>query len=180
MAITLGRSLAASALISLSINASGQVLSRPDRFGDAMQFLLPAAAAALSLRNDDMDGLKQFGLSVLVSQGTTEVLKQAVNSRRPDGTGKGFPSGHTSIAFVSAAYVDQRYGHEWGLPMYGLATLAAYSRVATHHHFAKDVVGGAAVGVASAYLFTHPISEHSRAMIGIGEVGLRVGFRTEW
>ena len=141
---------------------------------------MPAAAVGLSLREGDIEGLKQFGLSALVSQGTTEALKQVVDSRRPDGTGKGFPSGHTSIAFVSAAYVDQRYGHEWGLPMYGLATLTAYSRVATHHHFVKDVLGGAAIGVGSAYLFTHPVSEHSRAMVGLGETGLNVGFLTEW
>lgn len=172
-------------LVTLTLSAAStsgicQVKSRPDKFGDAMQYLMPAAAVGLSLREGDIEGLKQFGLSALVSQGTTEALKQVVDSRRPDGTGKGFPSGHTSIAFVSAAYVDQRYGHEWGLPMYGLATLTAYSRVATHHHFVKDVLGGAAIGVGSAYLFTHPVSEHSRALVGLGETGLNVGFLTEW
>lgn len=144
---------------------SAQVVVRPDHFGDAMQYLLPAAAAAITLHHDDMDGLRQLGLSAALSQGTTEVLKAVANSPRPDGSGRGFPSGHVSIAFASASYVHQRYGVGSAVPMYALAGLTAASRVSTHHHFTKDVVAGALIGSGSAWMLTHRLGEDSTAML---------------
>ena len=144
-----------------------QVVARPDRFGDVMELLLPAAAAALTLQRDDTEGLKELALSGALSLGTAEALKSAVNSPRPDGSKGGFPSAHASIAFVSAAYVHQRYGGQWAAPMYGLATLVGYSRVRTGHHYTKDVVGGALIGIGSALLLTHPLSERTRASLGV-------------
>ena len=137
------------------LDAGAQVVPTPDRFGDAMQYLLPAAAIGLTLHQGDREGLEQFAYSAVLSQGSTVALGAIVNSPRPDGGSRGFPSGHTSIAFVSAAYVHQRYGLWPAIPMYGLATLTGYSRVRTHHHFTKDVIGGAAVGIGSAFLLTH-------------------------
>ncbi len=113
-----------------------QVLARPDRFGDVMELLLPVAAAALTLERDDAEGLKELALSGALSLGTTEALKSAVSSPRPDGGKGGFPSAHAS--------------GQWAAPMYGLATLVGYSRVKTGHHSSKDVVGGALIGIGSA------------------------------
>jgi membrane-associated phospholipid phosphatase len=158
------KSLAAFALVLLSainFGVQAQVVAKPDHFGDAMQFILPATAAAISIGKEDTDGLKQFAYSALLSQGSTAILKNAVDSRRPNGTGQGFPSGHTSIAFASASFVHFRYGVGTALPLYVLAGLTAYSRVATHHHFTKDVIGGALIGTGSAYLLTHPLDKHT-------------------
>lgn len=158
----------------LATDVGAQVVARSDRFGDAMQLLLPAAAAALTLERGDAEGVKELALSGALAVGTTEVLKRAVNSPRPDGSKGGFPSAHASIAFVSAAYVHQRYGAQWALPMYGLATLAGYSRVRTHNHYAKDVVGGALIGIGSAFLLTHPLSGRTRATLGLERRTLQV------
>jgi membrane-associated phospholipid phosphatase len=163
-----------------STGASAQVVASRDRFGDAMALLLPAAAVALTLQHDDTEGLKQLGYSAGLTLGSTELLKYGVNSSRPDGSAHGFPSGHTSIAFVSAAYVHQRYGFETALPMYALATLTGYSRVRTHHHFAKDVVGGALVGIGSAFVFTHPIGARSFASLGYSGDQILVSYSTSW
>lgn len=148
-------------------SCSAQVLARPDRFGDVMELLLPAAAAALTLERGDVDGLKELALSGALAVGTTEVLKRVVNSPRPDGSRGGFPSAHASIAFVSAAYVHQRYGAQWAVPMYGLATLAGYSRVSTHNHYFKDVMGGALIGIGSAFLLTHSLNSRTHAALGL-------------
>lgn len=167
-------------MVLMPIQCEAQVVATRDRVGDVLQLVLPLAAAGLSLKNDDMEGLKEFGLSVALSQGTTEVMQRAVNSRRPNGSGQGFPSGHTSIAFVSASYVQQRYGWGPAIPMYGLAVLTGYSRVHTHHHYVKDVLGGAAVGIASAALLTHPLGERTQAAVGYGGGGLTAYVSHQW
>jgi membrane-associated phospholipid phosphatase len=157
-------SAAAICVISASVHA--QVVARQDRFGDVVGYvLLPAAAVALTLQKDDMDGLWQLGYAAVLTKASTEVLKHAVKSKRPDGTEFGFPSGHTSIAFASAAYVHERYGLAPSIPMYALAALTGYSRVRTHQHFTKDVVGGAAVGILSARITTHPFTPSSRVSL---------------
>jgi membrane-associated phospholipid phosphatase len=141
----------------------------------------PVAAIGLTLKSDDMDGLKQLAMSGALAVGTTEVLKRAVNTARPDGSPRGFPSAHASVAFVSAAYVQRRYGWEWAAPMYGLAAATAYTRVSSHNHFAKDVVGGALIGIGSAFLFTHPLGRNTLAALAPSEAGgVKVMVFSQW
>ena len=64
-----------------------------------------------------------------------------------------FPSGHSATAFAFASGV----GHAFPLasiPLHGLATVVAYSRVHTGVHYPGDVVVGAVAGVAIAQLTT--------------------------
>ena len=84
------------------------------------------------------------------------------------------------VVFASAAFVQERYGLTPALPFYALATLTAYSRVHTHHHFVKDVVGGAAIGAGSAFLLTHPLGPHSVASVGLAGGGLRIELSAQW
>jgi hypothetical protein len=151
------RSFAASAMLAACLAcgaARAQVVVTPDPVGDALRYAVPLGAAALTLYHHDTDGLEQLGLTLLVSQGTTEVLKRVVNSPRPDGTGYGFPSGHTSAVFASAGFVHRRYGMQEAWPFYVLATVTAYERVHHGHHFTRDVIGGAVMGMGSAYFLT--------------------------
>ena len=168
------------ASIAVSHHVHAQVSSTSDRFGDAMQFILPAAAIGLTLHENDTEGLKQFAYSAALSQGTTEILKYSINSVRPDGSSRGFPSGHTSIAFASAGFVHQRYGIASAVPFYGLAALAGYSRIRTHHHFTKDVFGGAIVGTGSAFLFTSPIGSHSASMMSYDGERIALSYFHSW
>src|ERR1043166_9233979 len=88
--------------------------------------------------------------------GFTYGLKYAVSETRPNGGSHSFPSGHTSISFCSAEFVRKRYGWEYGIPAYALASLVAYSRVEAGEHYPHDVIAGAGIGIASSLIFTRP------------------------
>ena len=139
--------------------AAAQVQATSDPVGDALRYGLPLAAAALSLYHRDGEGTLQLGLSYVVAQGTTEILKHTIDSPRPDGTGYGFPSGHTSAVFSAAGFVHRRYGLGEAWPFYALATVTAYERVHHHHHTTGQVVGGAVGGLGSAFFFTKPLPD---------------------
>jgi len=173
----------ASVAAACAFSASGhaQVVARQDRFGDVVGYvLLPATAVALTLQKDDMEGLWQLGYAAVLTMASTEVLKRAVNTKRPDGSDQGFPSGHASIAFASAAYVNARYGLAPSIPMYALAALTGYSRVRTHQHFTKDVVGGAAVGILSAHITTHPFTPSSRVSLSYSHDSVAVTYSSSF
>ena len=83
--------------------------------GDITVALLPSIAYGATFYLDDSNGRAQFYQSFFSNIAITEVLKQSVQRKRPDQhDNKSFPSGHTSIAFQSAAFIYQRYG--WNLP----------------------------------------------------------------
>jgi membrane-associated phospholipid phosphatase len=125
--------------------------------GDILLFALPAAAVGLSLYNGDMNGLLQYGLSAGVTSGTTLGLKNSIFELRPDRSDRfSFPSGHSSSTFAAAEFIRKRYGWQFGLPAYALATFTAYSRVESRKHFVHDVAAGAALGILSSYIFTTP------------------------
>ncbi|CAN5430981.1 hypothetical protein BH11PSE7_BH11PSE7_21330 [soil metagenome] len=69
---------------------------------------------------------------------------------------------------------------ETALPFYGLAALTGYSRMATHHHFFKDVAGGALIGVGSSYLLTYPINAHTAVSLTPAEGGAMVNVSHVW
>lgn len=124
--------------------------------GDILQFVLPATAAGLTLGYRDWPGALEFGESAGVTLGVTYGLKYAVNERRPNGGSESFPSGHSSISFSAAEFMRKRYGWEYGIPAYAAASFVAYSRVESGEHYPHDVIAGAAIGIASSYIFTRP------------------------
>jgi membrane-associated phospholipid phosphatase len=149
--------LASLAAVVLSSSALAGAPCKDDPIGDSLQVLLPAAALGLSAWHDmDTPGMKQFGLSFVVAEGASGVLKYTVNSTRPCGGAHSFPSGHTTAAFATAAYVQQRYGITESVPFYALAGLTGYERVHTGHHRAGDVFAGAGIGIASSWFFVSP------------------------
>jgi hypothetical protein len=161
--------------------AQAQVVAQKDRFGDIMRFGLPLAAAALSGYERDIDGLKELGESLVLSQGATELLKHTVHSKRPDGTGHGFPSGHASAVFTAATYVQERYSLQWSLPFYALAAATAEERVRKHHHFTKDVVAGALIGSGSSWLLTDRFTgPRSGTSVWFMDGTLVVGYTKQW
>jgi membrane-associated phospholipid phosphatase len=161
------------------LTASAQTVARPDHLGDVLRLALPVAAAGWSLYQEDIAGLKEFGMSLAASEITTESVKRAVHDPRPTGSGKGFVSGHASTAFVSAGYLHQRYGVAAAIPAYALATVVAYRRVQTEHHFPRQVLGGAAIGLASAILFTNPRNQVQVAIVPT-RGGLAFNYAKRW
>jgi hypothetical protein len=130
--------------------------SNTERTGDILQVAIPALSLGSTFfMEEDFDGTKQFFKSFITSELATQALKKLINERRPNGNCcDSFPSGHTSVAFMGAAFIDKRYGWKYAVPAYIAATYVGYSRVQSNKHYTKDVVAGALVGIASSYFFT--------------------------
>lgn len=124
--------------------------------GDILQLVLPVTAAGLTLAHKDKEGGWELGESLAVTAGVTFALKYGIDERRPNGGHYSMPSGHTSVSFSAAEYMRKRYGWEYGVPAYAVASFVAYSRVESREHYTKDVIAGAGIGILSSYIFTKP------------------------
>jgi undecaprenyl-diphosphatase len=98
-------------------------------------------------------------LADAVADGLAAVLKVAVGDRRPAGGGPliaiphsdSFPSGHAATSFACATVLAALIPR--AAPAFCVLALAiGYSRVYVGVHWPLDVVGGAALGVATALL----------------------------
>lgn len=83
----------------------------------------------------------------VVNQSIVGAMKYAIGSERPNHTSfTSFPSGHTSVAFTTAAIASRYYGGKAGIPAYIAAGFVGYSRLDDRAHRLTDVVAGAALG----------------------------------
>ncbi len=131
---------------------------------DVLAVGIPLAAAVLSVANDDASGLMQLAKSEAFTLASVEVLKRTTHETRPNGKDdRSFPSGHTAVAFAAAQYMQMRGGWRYGVPAYLAASLTGYSRVRAKEHYWRDVLAGAALGIASSYYFTD-----NRERVGFG------------
>ena len=129
-------------------------------YGDIAQVALPVFAGGVSLVKEDYAGTAQLMVGTGITLGTVQALKYGLDTERPDGGSRSFPSGHTAAAFAGASYLHYRYGWEWGLPTYAAAALVGYSRVDADRHYWYDVVAGAAIANAVAYVMTDRVDEN--------------------
>jgi membrane-associated phospholipid phosphatase len=109
-----------------------------------------------------------FYKSVLYTHTLTELVKNVTRRQRPDnGDDRSFFSGHTSLTFVTSAFLFREIDHVldsqlWALSnptlrtalkvsaavvLYGWAGYVGYSRILDNKHFLSDVLVGAAVGI---------------------------------
>lgn len=149
--------LGAAALVSLgSIQPSPAAAeSAGETAGDVLRVAIPAAAFALTVRRDDTQGRRQFYRSFAANVGATYLLKDVVDKDRPDDSDDdAFPSGHASMAFHGAAFIHRRYGIRQAWPAYVLAGVTGATRVNADEHDTADVLAGAGVGIAAAFLLT--------------------------
>lgn len=72
---------------------------------------------------------------------------------------QGFPSGHATTLFALAAALGSLFPR-WRLPLYALAALLSFSRVAVNAHYPSDVVGGAMVGIATTLWLARLLARH--------------------
>ena len=137
--------------------------SDSEKAGDVLAVALPLAALGMTFYDKDPEGRWQLAKSIGVNTLATLALKGTVDKERPDGECcDAFPSGHTSSAFVSAAFIHRRYGPIRAVPAYVLATYVGYTRVDADRHATEDVLAGAAIGFLSAWFLT---SRHGNAQI---------------
>jgi hypothetical protein len=146
----------ATVLLVAACASSVAVADGIEKAGDVLMYTIPMVAFGASIAvEDDRTGtfqfLKSFGTSELLMQG----LKEITDKRRPDGDCcRSFPSGHASRAFAGAAFIHRRFGFRHAIIPYLGAGFVGVSRIHAERHFVEDVVAGAAIGIASAWLFT--------------------------
>ncbi|MBK9290707.1 MAG: phosphatase PAP2 family protein [Bacteroidetes bacterium] len=103
-------------------------------------------------------------ISVAVAVAITNLLKYTINRPRPfetytfiekltSGGSPSFPSGHTSDAFVLAMALSLAF-RKWWVTMLSFiwAFAMGYTRMGLGVHYPADVLTGAVVGVASAFV----------------------------
>ncbi|MGH7972247.1 MAG: phosphatase PAP2 family protein [Limisphaerales bacterium] len=163
----------------LPITAGGLTLVYPrSEGGGTVEDFLGHAEEKLGIGYRDTKGTIEFAESTALTLGATYILKYSINERRPNGGSQSFPSGHSSISFSSAEFMRKRYGWEYGIPAYALASFVAYSRVEAGEHHPHDVIAGAAIGIGSSFLFTRPYKGWTvEADVGAGYYGFRLSRR---
>jgi membrane-associated phospholipid phosphatase len=141
-------------LLTIYIQPPAHASNAFETYGNLGQYAIPAIAAGISWYQDDIDGLKQFSYSLAATGASVWALKNTVDSQRPNGEEKSFPSGHSALAFSGASYLQMRYGWTYGIPAYAAAGLVGWSRVDTEQHYWRDVIAGAVIATSFSYLFT--------------------------
>lgn len=125
-----------------------------EKAADIGAVALPAAAAGITALHGDREGAGELGKALLSTVAATAGLKLSIRKRAPNGDNHSFPSGHTSVAFAGASYLQRRYGWGYGVPSYLAASFVGASRVGTDHHRVRDVLAGAGIGYLSNVIFT--------------------------
>ncbi|MEX0707298.1 MAG: phosphatase PAP2 family protein [Woeseia sp.] len=137
--------------------------------GDILRVAVPTAAWALTFHYDDPQGRRDFYQSFAANIVATYALKQVVDKERIDGSDDdAFPSGHASTAFQGAAFLHRRYGIRRAWWAYALAAYTGWTRIDADEHDAADVLGGAAVGIASSFLLTQ---SREQSVVWVPEIG---------
>lgn len=138
--------------------------------GDVLVVAMPALSLSSTfIWKDGQKGTYQFSKSLAGTIALTYGLKLIIDKERPNGESKNsFPSGHTSIAFASASFIQKRYGWKFGIPAYLLAGYVGYSRIKAKKHDGWDVATGAVIGVGMSYLFTKPFNKNTKLQFSSG------------
>ena len=164
------RILAAIAAISAA-PVSAQAGDSFERAGDIAQIGLPVAAAVCAARQGRLgDFAGDFALQSVVVHGLKLGLGESSINRRPNGSYKGFPSGHTATAVAGAADLARHCfkGNKLasGL-LYGTAAAVGVSRITSDHHNVGQVAAGALIGYSAGKV---------TFSAGKGVFGVRIGF----
>jgi undecaprenyl-diphosphatase len=83
----------------------------------------------------------------LVERGRPLHFIPDIDVREGKGTGLGFVSGHTAVAFAVATALLPVLSLRWRVVAYCLAATVGLARIVFGVHFPLDVVGGASLGV---------------------------------
>lgn len=144
---------------------------------DIAVIALPTAALIGVLVQKDWKGLVQGVETAGATAAATLILKYAVKERRPDGSNMhSFPSGHSSVSFATAGFLQRRYGWKVGAPAYALAAYIGWGRVYAKKHYLWDVVAGGAIGAGCAYFFTTPFAKKHNLSLSPVYDGHTTGF----
>lgn len=143
--------------------------------GDIIYYATPVFCLATTLLKKDYIGTKQLVFSAVTAVGVSYILKHTIRKERPDGSNhRAFPSGHATVTFQGASFLQRRYGWKFGIPAYLLSGYVVWGRTYCDKHDWWDILCGAAIGVGSSYIFTKP---YGRSHISLSPtvIGKRAG-----
>lgn len=132
------------------------------RFDDALQHAPLLLGIFLDVSSDDVPReslLERFSAKAMGGLAVAVVVLGVKNFRlakRPDGEDRdSFMSGHTATAFLGAELLRLDYGAEYpwvAAAGYSVAMTTAMFRIWHARHWTGDVVAGAGVGIAAAWV----------------------------
>lgn len=131
------------------------------RLDDQLRYVPAIAVYALDLlgvkaRNNLVDRTIMLISSYAIVSITSSTIKGLSNRQRPNGSNyHSFPSGHTSLAFMTAEFLHQEYKHHsiwYSIGGYAIATGTGILRLYNNAHWVSDVVAGAGFGILSTKL----------------------------
>jgi membrane-associated phospholipid phosphatase len=148
---------------------------------DVLAIGLPIMAYTMTGLKRDKQGAWEATKSLGLTTVGTLALNALIDKDTPSGDADdAFPSGHSAIAFSSAAFMQRRYGWRTGLPAYAVAGYVGWLRVETDEHDWADVLGGAALGIAASTLFTQRWSDKVALSPWIGPHGAGLVVHARW
>lgn len=113
-------------------------------------------AAGVKSQSSTQRMITANAMALALHVGLTQGIKTAVDEPRPNGVdNKSNPSGHTSLAYMSAAILSREYGYlsPWvTVGSYGCATATQYLRMRHNNHWINDTFIGAGIGMLSVDL----------------------------
>lgn len=148
---------------------------------DVILIALPVATLTGVVIMKDWEGLKEGAFTALATAGATYLLKWTVRERRPDGSSfDSFPSGHTATSFATATFLLKRYGWKIAVPAYALSCYVGWGRCFAQRHNWWDVLAGAAIGSASAWIFTTPFAKKHNLAVTPHSDGRNIALHTSF
>lgn len=139
------------------------------------------SSLAIPPARDDWQGFREAAYSDALGEGTALLGKALIREERPNHENHhSFPSGHATLAFAAATTMYRRYGWQFGVPAYAIATLTGAARVAAREHHWWDVAAGAAFGMGSGWLVTHPLNEHVQMTPWVAGGGGGIAVAVTW
>jgi membrane-associated phospholipid phosphatase len=142
-----------------------RLMSKLSRAADYSRLSIAAAGVLAIAGGASGRRAASFGLASVAATAAVInfVVKPLGRRRRPDRAthevpldrhvrmpiSSSFPSGHSAAAIAFATGVAH-VSHVAAVPLYGLGTLVAYSRVHTGVHYPGDVIAGSLLGVVLA------------------------------
>lgn len=130
-------------------------------YDDYLQYA--PAAAVYGLKLSGVKGRNNIGRASISYATSAAIMAILVNSikytakvERPDNSSNNsFPSGHTSNAFMNAAFLDKEYGFinpAYSIAGYSMSTFTAVGRELNNRHWVSDVLAGMGIGILSTEL----------------------------
>jgi membrane-associated phospholipid phosphatase len=121
--------------------AAAALIRKDERLLRTAARMLGAHWLGIRGKNAVKSGIIRTRPNMLIEQGRYEAGK----GQNEEKAFSSFPSGHT-VGAVAIARVVARDYPQYRLPAYGVATLAAFARIAKCDHFLSDTVAGALIG----------------------------------